>query len=154
MLCCKDRQPLLLRCLSLFLSYKGRLGTASESIYGPHMVNHTSFLPNIRSIVLKITNFRHRISPGNMSLCHKDMSSLLLECFQPFLRCITMIVSASDSICVRSPHCPHRLLSNTYTLHCSANLPNLGPKIGPGNVVLCCKDIHELLHKEVFVIFP
>ena len=147
MLCCKDRQPLLLRCLSFFLSYKGRLGTASESIYGPHMVNHTSFLPNIRSIVLKITNFRHRISPGNMSLCHKDMSSLLLECFQPFLRCITMIVSASDSICVRSPHCPHRLLSNIHSTVPQIYLSNLGPKIGPGNVVLCCKDIHELLPK-------
>ena len=34
-----------------------------------------------------------------------------------------------------------------YTLHCFANLPNLGPKIGPGNVMLCCKDIHELRPK-------
>ena len=36
---------------------------------------------------------------GNMTLYRKDMYPLLIECFPTAIRCISMIGSASDSVC-------------------------------------------------------
>ena len=50
----------------------------------------------------KISMFWHQISMGNLTLCRKDIHTLLLEYFPTSLICIRMIWRASD--CILDPH--------------------------------------------------
>ena len=59
---------------------------------------HHTLCQRYTLISSKITNLGHRVSPGNVTLCHQERHPLLLECLITSCRCMRMIVSASDSV--------------------------------------------------------
>ena len=98
-LLCKDMHPLLLECYLTSLICINIIQSASDSISNPLMVLTVFFFPKHSQFWGKIINLGSQIIMGNMTLYRKDMYPLLLECFPTSIRCISMIGSASDSIC-------------------------------------------------------
>ena len=85
-MCDRDIHPLLL-VSSLTISESIRMiGRASDNISDPLMVGTVSFsTKNNSQISIKHTNFGLWMDLGIETLFHKDIHSLLIECFTTFL---------------------------------------------------------------------
>ena len=97
---------------------------------------HHTLCQRYTLISSKITNLGHRVSPGNVTLCHQERHPLLLECLITSCRCMRMIVSASDSVSW-SPHDQHYVFSTKRNSQKLREIANLGHRFSPGkNVTL------------------
>ena len=96
---------------------------------------HHTLCQRYTLISSKITNLGHRVSPGNVTLCHPERHPLMLECLITSCRCIRMIVSASDSVSW-SPHDQHYVFSTKRNSQKLREIANLGHRFSPGNVTL------------------
>ena len=99
MMCCKETHPLLFKCLMTFLRCIKMIGRSSDSIYKPVMVNTVSFLQK------QLSNFMQHVKllwapleTWNVLLWCKKRHPMMLGWFMTFLRCMSMIRGASDSI--------------------------------------------------------
>ena len=77
-------------------------------------------------------------------MCHEDRHPLLLEYFLTSIRCIRMVGRASDSIYDPLMVNPVLVFYQTYAL-IPSKITNVGHRISPGYVTLCCKDRYLLL---------
>ena len=69
---------------------------------------------------------------------------LLLECFISFLRCIRMIIGASDSIC-KASHCPHHVISTKRKPSNFMQNIRFRDPFSTGIGLMCCNERHPLL---------
>ena len=99
-LCHKDIQSLLLECFITSLRCIGMIGSSSDRVSDPRMVNTMSFLPELLSNFKQNSHFLDTISisPRNLTLYHEDKYPLLLESFINCLIYTRMGGRASDSI--------------------------------------------------------
>ena len=74
------------------------IGSApGEHIWSLYGATQCPFYQIYVQIPSKISHFGHQISIRTVTLCHKDMHSLLLDCILATLHCQGMIKSVSDS---------------------------------------------------------
>ena len=91
----------MLECFITFLKYNIMMtGRASGRINKPLMVSTYCIISTkfCTQISCKISDVGHLLHTQNGMLCHKERYILLLECIITFLRYVTMIRGASDSI--------------------------------------------------------
>ena len=97
-MCYKERHPLLLECLMIFLRCIRIVWGASDSIYKPLMVHTVSCL-----LILSLTFHAKYCVFGTLSawrngmLWYNESDALLLDCSNAFLICITVIGRDSEN---------------------------------------------------------
>jgi len=76
---------------------------------------------------------------------------LLLECFISFLRCIRMIIGASDSI-YKASHCPHHVISTKRKPSNFMQNIRFRHPFSTVSWLMCCNESHHSLF-ECFITF-